>query len=109
MLRDLLDREGVLIGLRHIATSMKHIGTATIYRRRNTSRLPRSPRIYPYLLRSMKVGRRGKPEIFDSDQGHQCTSGEFTGVLPGDEITISKDRHAARQHVCRAALKVSEI
>lgn len=33
----------------------------------------------------------GKPEIFNSDQGSQFTSAEFTGVLKREEIEISMD------------------
>lgn len=33
----------------------------------------------------------GKPEIFNSDQGSQFTSTEFTGVLIDNDITISMD------------------
>jgi putative transposase len=33
----------------------------------------------------------GKPEIFNSDQGSQFTSADFTGVLKREEITISMD------------------
>ena len=35
--------------------------------------------------------RHGKPEIFNTDQGSQFTSGEFTGVLLKNSIRISMD------------------
>ena len=35
--------------------------------------------------------RHGKPEIFNTDQGSQFTSFDFTGVLKKAEITISMD------------------
>ena len=34
---------------------------------------------------------RGRPEVFNTDQGVQFTSEEFTGVLEGREIAISMD------------------
>ena len=37
------------------------------------------------------LARYGKPEIFNTDQGSQFTSFEFTGVLKDAEITISMD------------------
>ena len=37
------------------------------------------------------LARYGKPEIFNTDQGSQFTSSEFTGVLKAAEITISMD------------------
>ncbi len=38
MLRDFLNREGVSIGRRHVASLVKRIGIAAIYRRPNTSK-----------------------------------------------------------------------
>lgn len=37
------------------------------------------------------LDRYGKPEIFNTDQGSQFTSLDFTGVLKDAEITISMD------------------
>ena len=37
------------------------------------------------------LARYGKPEIFNTDQGSQFTSFDFTGVLKAAEITISMD------------------
>ena len=37
------------------------------------------------------LSRYGKPEIFNTDQGSQFTSFDFTGVLKGAEVTISMD------------------
>ncbi|BBO18685.1 integrase [Candidatus Brocadia pituitae] len=34
---------------------------------------------------------KGRPEIFDSDQGSQFTSNDFTGILLDKEIAISMD------------------
>lgn len=57
MLRDMLWREGVLIGRRHIRTLMKRLGIEALYRRPNTSTPTKGHRIYPYLLRGVKVWR----------------------------------------------------
>ena len=35
--------------------------------------------------------RYGKPDIFNSDQGSQYTSTEFTGLLLANDIKISMD------------------
>jgi putative transposase len=35
--------------------------------------------------------RYGRPEIFNTDQGSQFTSNDFTGTLEGHEVTISMD------------------
>ena len=57
MLRDFLNREGVAIGRRHVATLMKRMGIEAVYRRPNTSKPAPGHKIYPYLLRGVKVGR----------------------------------------------------
>ena len=55
MLRDLLNREGFPVGRRHVATLMKRMGIEAIYRRPNTSKPAPGHKIYPYLLRGLKV------------------------------------------------------
>ena len=57
MPRDLLNREGVVIDRRHVATLMKRMGIAAIYRRPNTSKPAPGQKICPYLLRSVRVER----------------------------------------------------
>jgi putative transposase len=57
MLRDMLCREGVSIGRRHVATLMKRMGIEAIYRRPNTSKPAPGHRIYPYLLGGLKKDR----------------------------------------------------
>ena len=147
MLRDLLAREGVSTGRRHVATLMKRMGIEAIYRRPNTSKPAPGHKIYPYLLRGLKVeranqvwatdityipmargfvylvavvdwfsrrvlshrvaitmeadfcvealeeaiGKYGKPQIFNTDQGSQFTSEAFTGALTSNAIAISMD------------------
>ena len=41
------------------------------------------------------LARYGKPEIFNTDQGSQFTSGEFTGLLSEHKIAISMDGRGA--------------
>jgi putative transposase len=48
MLRDLLAAEGVKVGRLHVATLMKKMGVAAIYRRPNTSKPEPGHKIYPY-------------------------------------------------------------
>ena len=150
--RHFLNREGVSIGRRHVASLMKRIGIAAIYRRPNTSKPAPGHKIYPYLLRRLKIeradqvwamdityipmargfvylaavvdvfsrrvlahsgvdhdgsrllhrraggealARHGKPDIFNSDQGSQFTSVDFTGVLLKHGVAISMDGRGA--------------
>ena len=57
MLRDLVHAEGVEIGRQHVATLMKRMGIAAIYRRPNTSKPAPGHKIYPYLLRNLPITR----------------------------------------------------
>jgi putative transposase len=65
MLRDFLNREGVEVGRRHVGTLMKRMGIEALYRKPNTSKpTPGNTskptpgnKIYPYLLRGLKVER----------------------------------------------------
>jgi len=57
MLRGLLGREGYAVGRKHVTTLMRRMGIEAIYRKKNTSRAHPEHRVYPYLLRHMKVER----------------------------------------------------
>jgi putative transposase len=57
MLRDFLRREGVEVGRRHVGTLMKRMGIEAIYRKPYTSKPTPGSKIYPYLLRGLKVER----------------------------------------------------
>ncbi len=54
---DFMNRDGVVIGRRHAGTLMKRMAIEAIYRRLNTSKLTPDHKIYPYLLRMLKVER----------------------------------------------------
>ena len=151
MLRSLLRREGVCVGRRHVATLMKRMGISAIYRRPNTSKPAPGHKIYPYLLRGVKIERpnhvwamdisyipmrrgfvylaavvdvasrrvlshrvsitmeaafcvealeealakHGKPDIFNTDQGSQFTSVDFTSVQTKAGVAISMDGKGA--------------
>ena len=73
MLRDLLKGEGHFVGRKHVGTLMRTMGIEALYRKPNTSR------------------RHGTPEIFNTDQGSQFTSLEFTDILKAHNIQISMD------------------
>jgi putative transposase len=57
MLCGLLNGEGLPVGRKHVATLMKKMGIAALYRRPNTSKPEPGHKIYPYLLRHVKVER----------------------------------------------------
>ena len=57
MMRDFLVREGFDVGRLHVATLMKRMRIAAIYRRPNTSKPAPGHKIYPYLLRKLAITR----------------------------------------------------
>jgi putative transposase len=151
MLRDMLNREGFEVGRRHVATLMQCMSIEALYRKPNTSKKRPTHKVYPYLLRELKIDRAnqvwatdityipmacgwvylcaivdwasrrvlshrvsismdtsfciealeeafakyGQPEIFNTDQGSQFTSVEFTGALKARGVQISMDGKGA--------------
>jgi putative transposase len=57
LLRDMLRREGHVVGRKHVATLMKKMGIEALYKKPNTSRRHPAHPIYPYLLRGITIDR----------------------------------------------------
>jgi putative transposase len=57
MLRDMLKREGVQVGRKHVRTLMWRMGIEALYCKPNTSRRHPGHKIYPYLLRGLTITR----------------------------------------------------
>jgi putative transposase len=57
MMQGLLKKGGFSAGRLHVATLMKRMGIAAIYRRPNTSKPEPGHKIYPYLLRNVPILR----------------------------------------------------
>ena len=57
MLRDMLSREGIATGRQRVASLMKRMGIEALYRKPNTSKPTPGHKIYPCLLRGLKVER----------------------------------------------------
>jgi putative transposase len=55
MLRDLLNLRGIQVGRRRMRTLMRRMGIEALYRKPNTSKKHPANKIYPYLLRHLKV------------------------------------------------------
>lgn len=55
MLRDMLRREGYLIGRKHVTALMKKMRIEALYRKPRTSTRHAAHQVYPYLLRDMKI------------------------------------------------------
>ncbi len=65
MLRDLLGREGVAMGRKHVATLMRRMVIDALYRTPNTSRRHPGHRIYRYLRRGVKVAAPNQVRAMD--------------------------------------------
>jgi putative transposase len=57
MLRDFLNREGFEVGRRHVSTLMSRMGIQALYQTPNTSKKHPGHKVYPYLLRGLKIER----------------------------------------------------
>jgi len=65
MLRDLLQREGIKIGRKHVSTLMKRLSIEALYRKPNTSKKHPRHKIYPYLLRNLVIDRANQVWAMD--------------------------------------------
>ena len=66
MLRDPLNRDGFAVGRRHVGTLMKKMGMTPLSCQKNTSARHPGHRIYPYLLRGMKIDRANQVWALDT-------------------------------------------
>ncbi len=57
MMQGLLKQEGFEVGRKHAATLMKKMGIEALYRRPRTSKPGPGHKIYPYLLKGLKIDR----------------------------------------------------
>ena len=57
MLQGLLAAEGSKVGRRHVKTLMQKVGIEALYRRPRTSKPEPGHKVYPYLLRGLKITR----------------------------------------------------
>ncbi|MGU3330497.1 IS3 family transposase [Methylobacterium mesophilicum] len=65
MLGDLLNKEGITIGRRHVVTLMKRLRIEAIYRKPNTSKPAPGHKICPYLLRGLTTDRPNQVWVMD--------------------------------------------
>jgi putative transposase len=61
----MLNREGFEVGRRHVATLMRRMGLEALYRKPNTSKKHPNHKVYPYLLRELKIDRAN--QVWASD------------------------------------------
>jgi putative transposase len=61
-----LRREGFEVGRRHVRTLMKRMGVEALYCKPNTSRRNAQHKVWPYLLRGMKIDRANQVWALDT-------------------------------------------
>jgi len=66
MLSRLLRREGHEVGRRHVGTLMRRMGVKALYCKPNTSRRDTQHKVWPYLLRSMRIERANQVWALDT-------------------------------------------
>ncbi len=66
MLRDQLNRDGVVVGRKHVSTLMKRMGVEALYRKPGTSKKHPGHKIYPYLLRGKIINRPNQVWALDT-------------------------------------------
>ncbi|HWK61928.1 MAG TPA: IS3 family transposase [Eoetvoesiella sp.] len=66
MLARLLRREGHEVGRRHVGTLMKRMGVKALYCKPNTSRRNVQHKVWPYLLRDMRINRANQVWALDT-------------------------------------------
>ena len=66
MLARLLRREGHEVGRRRVRTLMKRMGVEALYCKPNTSRRNAQHKVWPYLLRGMKIDRANQVFALDT-------------------------------------------
>jgi putative transposase len=65
MLRDFLRLAGIKVGRKHVATLMKRMGIEALYRKPRTTKPGAGHKIYPYLLRNLKIDRANQVWAMD--------------------------------------------
>ena len=65
MLSGLLNGEGFAIGRKHVGTLMKRMGICALYRKPSTSKPEPGHKVYPYLLRQVKVDKPNQAWAMD--------------------------------------------
>ena len=66
MLRDLLNREGFVVGRKHVATLMRRMGIEALYQHPRTSSRNRQHPVFPYLLRGLTIDRPNQVWAMDT-------------------------------------------
>ena len=66
MLRDQLNRRGYDVGRRHVGSLMKKMGIEALYRKPGTSNKHPGHRVFPYLLRGLKIDRANQVWALDT-------------------------------------------
>ncbi len=98
MLRDFLKREGLSIGRRHVASLMRRMGIAAIYRRPNTSKPAPGPQDLSLSAQWREDGAC-EPSL---GNGHQCAAASGVGD-EGRSLAIGLQERVANHRMRRGS------
>ncbi len=108
MLARLLRREGHEVGRRRVRTLMKRMGVEALYCKPNTSRRNAQHKIWPYLLRGMKIDRANQAWALDTTyipmaRGFVYLTDGGGGLVEPQGSRASGGDHAGSRTCCRGA------
>ena len=109
MLRDLLQREGVMVGRKHVRTLMRRMGIEALYRRPGTSKRHPGHTIYPYLLRDLTIDRTNQVWALDTTYVPMARGFVYlTAVIDWASRKVLAHRVAITLEACHAVEVLTE-
>lgn len=109
MLRDLLQRQGVMVGRKHVGTLMRRIGIEALYRRPGTRKRHPGHTIYPYLLRHLAIDRANQVWALDTTYVPMARGFVYlTAVIDWASRKVLAHRVAITLEACHAVEVLTE-
>ncbi len=109
LLRDMLQREGVAVGRKHVRTLMRRMGIEALYRRPATSKRHPGHAIYPYLLRHMTIDRANQVWALDTTYVPMARGFVYlTAVIDWASRKVLAHRVAVTLEACHAVEVLTE-
>ena len=112
MLRDMLNREGIPVGRKHVATLMRRMGIEALYQRPRTSGRHREHPVFPYLLRGVTIDRPNQVWAMDTTYIPMRRGFVYLTVVldwASRRVLHGWQGLLARQRVRRAAVEIGQV
>ena len=109
LLRDMLQREDIAVGRKHVRTLMRRMGIEALYRRPGTSKRHPGHTIYPYLLRHMTIDRANQVWALDTTYVPMARGFVYlTAVIDWASRKVLAHRVAVTLEACHAVEVLTE-